>query len=277
MGLETNIKISAFIINHNDSRYLPEQLNSIIGQQKLPDELIFADDGSSDESIEIAEFYRSEFEEIQLDYRIHREEKNSGICKIANTAAKLAKFDLIHGGCSTDRFLPDFFLKQSEAFSRYPSAGLAFSDPYHFTDSGGMNPNSFNLGSDYIYFSPEDAIGLLKFRAFISGFTTVYKRELWEKYGGLREEFEHHSDWLLNLRIILETGCVYVPGPIAQTRWRAEGYAERGVNSLPTQKRVLDRISAECKIDTALRDFIVATDSCRWLGPHQNILRNQLC
>lgn len=237
---------------------------------------MFCDDGSSDESLDIAEFYCSEFEEIHLDYRIHREINNGGICRIANTAATLSQYHLIYGGCSTDRLLPDFFLKQSKAFKLFPSAGLAFSDPYHFNDQGGINANSFNLGDEFIYFSPQESIELLRQKAFISGFTTVYKKELWAKYGGLREEFAHHSDWLLNLRIILEAGCVYVPGPIAQTRWRAEGYAEKGVNDPKKQLPVLDKVAELCKIDTDLKDFIIATDSIRWLGKFSGYLREKL-
>lgn len=255
---------------------MPEQLNSIVAQQRLPDELIFADDGSIDESLEIAEFYKSEFEELGLDYLVYSSPENRGICAIANHAASLANHQLIHGIGSADRLNPDFFLKQHKAFELYPEAGLAFSDPLHFADSGGTNPNSFNIQADFKYFSPQESVDLLKNGLFISGFTTVFKKELWDKFGGLQEKFAHHSDWLLCLRCILAAGCVYIKGPIAGTRWRETGYAEKGVNNFTKQKPVLDEIAEVCKIDMQLRDFIVASNSIRWLGPHQNYLKERL-
>lgn len=269
------LKISSFIINYNDSQYLPEQLNSILAQIRPPDELIFCDDGSTDDSLEIAEFYRSEFEEIGVEYTVYQAPKNMGICGIANYAASLAKYELLSGGCSTDRYLPNFFQKQAKAFELYPSAGLAFSDPYHFTDRGGSNPNELNLPSEFNHFSPEKTCQFLKQQSFISGFTTVYKTELWKKFGGLRPEFAHHSDWFLNLKIASIYDVVAIKGPLAQTRWRAEGYAEKGVHNPKIQTETLDKLAEEARIDTELRNFMLASDSWRWLGNGQ-YLRDSL-
>lgn len=202
--------------------------------------------------------------------------ENRGICAVANHAASLAKYPLIHGIGSADRLNPDFYLKQAQAFERFPNAGLAFSDPLHFADSGGVNANSFNIQEEFKFFSPEESIELLRNNLFISGFTTIYQKSLWDKFGGLQEKFAHHSDWILSLRCILAAGCVYVRGPIAGTRWRDTGYAEKGVRDFTKQKPVLDEIAELCKIDMQLRDFIVASNSIRWLGPHQNYLREKL-
>lgn len=270
------MKISAFIINYNDSQYLPEQLNSLLNQSRPPDELIFADDGSSDDSVEIAEFYRSDFEELGVEYTVYSSPQNRGICNIANYAASLAKYELLSGGCSTDRYLPDFFKKQLEAFAKYPEAGLAFSDPFHFADNGGTNPNKLNLGSDFVCFSPVESQVWLRNNPFISGFTTVYKTQLWRDYGGLLTEFAHHSDWWLNLMIATNFPVVAINGPIAHTRWREKGYAENGVNNPEIQLPLLDKIAKECNINIELRKFILESNSIRWLGKYSKYLQDKL-
>lgn len=260
------MQISATIINYNDSVYLPEQLNSILMQIEPPDELCFRDDGSTDDSYDIAEMYIKEFEEVGVDLFVCGEGKNKGICYTANKAAEWSSNPLFYGGCSTDLLLPEFFQKQRKAFELYPQAGLAFSDPFHFSDEGWENPNSFNFQEEYRFYSPTEMVDLLKTNVFISGFTTVYKTELWKKYGGLIPSLQHHSDWWLNLCIVARHGAVAIKGPIAKTRWRASGYAEKGVKNPEIQTSVLDEIARLSKIEIDVRDFILKTNSWRWLG-----------
>lgn len=48
-------KVSVALCTYNGEMYLQEQLESILGQTRLPDELIICDDGSNDRTIEIVE------------------------------------------------------------------------------------------------------------------------------------------------------------------------------------------------------------------------------
>lgn len=51
------IQVSVALATYNGARYLPQQLESLLAQTRLPDELVIGDDGSRDETAEIiAEF-----------------------------------------------------------------------------------------------------------------------------------------------------------------------------------------------------------------------------
>ncbi len=51
--------ISAIVPNYNHARYLEERLGSILAQRVQPNEIIFLDDGSSDDSLEIAQAWKA--------------------------------------------------------------------------------------------------------------------------------------------------------------------------------------------------------------------------
>ena len=44
-------RISVAMATYNGERYLPEMLDSLAGQTRLPDELVVRDDGSSDSTL----------------------------------------------------------------------------------------------------------------------------------------------------------------------------------------------------------------------------------
>lgn len=53
----SRLKLSVAMCTFNGARFLPEQLQSIAGQTRLPDELVISDDGSTDGGIELIESF----------------------------------------------------------------------------------------------------------------------------------------------------------------------------------------------------------------------------
>lgn len=68
--------VSAIIPNFNYARFLPRRIESILHQTIPPDEIIFLDDCSTDESVAVAEQLLSE---SSIPYRIFRNTENRGI------------------------------------------------------------------------------------------------------------------------------------------------------------------------------------------------------
>lgn len=55
-------KVSVLIINHNNAKFIPKCINSIINQTYSNYEIIFFDDNSNDESLKvIKKFYKKKF------------------------------------------------------------------------------------------------------------------------------------------------------------------------------------------------------------------------
>lgn len=79
--------ISVAMCTYNGSKYLEEQLNSIIHQTRQPDEIVICDDRSKDDSIEIAQRTLENWNGI---IRIVRNEKNLGFVKNFEKAISFA-------------------------------------------------------------------------------------------------------------------------------------------------------------------------------------------
>lgn len=81
-----NIKLSVIVPVYNVSNYLEECLNSILNQKIEDMEIIVVDDGSTDNSLEIAERYEEQYSEVKVIAQ-----KNGGLGNARNTGMKFAK------------------------------------------------------------------------------------------------------------------------------------------------------------------------------------------
>ena len=52
------IKISIICPTYNSEKFIARTLNMLLNQKKLPDEVIFCDDGSSDNTFKILKSYK---------------------------------------------------------------------------------------------------------------------------------------------------------------------------------------------------------------------------
>ena len=70
------MKVSVAMCTYNGTKYLKEQLDSILGQTLPPDEIVITDDCSSDGTADLAEQLLSE---SGISYKVIINEKNSGV------------------------------------------------------------------------------------------------------------------------------------------------------------------------------------------------------
>jgi len=109
-------KVSVILPNYNHAAWLPERLRSVIEQSVPPDEIIFLDDASSDESLLVAEII---LQEAGIDYRIVPNEVNSGcVFKQWIKGMSLARNELVWIAETDDSAHPDFLKNVLPAFGR---------------------------------------------------------------------------------------------------------------------------------------------------------------
>ncbi|MBB4198752.1 glycosyltransferase involved in cell wall biosynthesis [Rhodoblastus sphagnicola] len=93
VGFGARPRVSVIFPNYNHSRFLPERLGSVLDQTLQPDEIIFLDDCSSDDSVEVA---RKILGRSPIPHQIVVNEKNSGgVFRQWLKGLSLAKYDLI--------------------------------------------------------------------------------------------------------------------------------------------------------------------------------------
>ena len=109
----------------NGERFLRQQLESIAGQERLPDELVVCDDGSRDASLEILQEFASR---ARFPVRIIRNEKNLGSTKNFEKVISLCDGDLIALCDQDDVWRPQKLLRLAQVLKADESVGGVFSD-----------------------------------------------------------------------------------------------------------------------------------------------------
>lgn len=97
-----NPSLSVIIPVYNVEQYLESCVNSVLNQTHLPDEIVLVDDGSTDRSGMICDFFSEKSDIIHV---IHK--TNGGLSDARNTGIREAKSDYLLFLDSDDTILPD--------------------------------------------------------------------------------------------------------------------------------------------------------------------------
>ena len=117
--------ISIALCSYNGARHLRAQLDSFARQTLLPAELIINDDGSTDDTLAVAEeFARS----APFAVRIERNERNLGFTQNFARAVSRCSGELIFLSDQDDVWDPTKLARFADRFARGPAPGLVFCD-----------------------------------------------------------------------------------------------------------------------------------------------------
>ena len=112
-------RISVIISNYNYAAYLKDAIVSVLKQSYPPHEIIVVDDGSTDHSKDIIEFYKDKIKAIYLP-------QNQGQGAAFNAGFTVATGDIICFLDEDDYFLPQKLEAISQAWQQHPEATLFF-------------------------------------------------------------------------------------------------------------------------------------------------------
>jgi GT2 family glycosyltransferase len=186
--------VSIIIAAYNAEKFLSKVLDSIYQQTRLPDEIIIVDDGSSDNTREIAEEYKDKASRSFPGIGYHLiVQKNKGPAAASNVAIKNAKGEYIvsvDSDAIVDRDLIEKCVHEMETNQSIGAVG-----GYIRT----ANKDKFwarIMGYDIEY--RYDHIGGLQapkaWMSHISPCNTLYRKEVFDKIGGFSETFGHTHD-----------------------------------------------------------------------------------
>jgi glycosyltransferase involved in cell wall biosynthesis len=108
--------VSAAITTYNRARYLPEAIESVLGQTWGDLELIVVDDGSTDDTEAVVSTY--------LDRVRYIRQENGGRSAARNAAVQVAQGEYVGFCDSDDRWLPDRLERQLAAIVQAPQVGM---------------------------------------------------------------------------------------------------------------------------------------------------------
>lgn len=200
--------VTIIVLCHNYGRFLGEAIESALAQTYPNVEIMVIDDGSTDDSLQVAQRYADRVRVIT--------QPNMGMERTANRGAGEANGELFCFLSADDVLEPRYVEALIAALQRTPEAAYAYCRPLLFgARSGPMRCLPFSA-----YF-------MVKHSNFVAG-SALCRRNEYLEAGGYAEDLGEHAfeDWDLWLRL-LERGRrgTYVREPLL--RWRRHNTGSR--------------------------------------------------
>lgn len=213
-------KITVVITNWNYGMFLREAMDSVLAQTVTPAHIIFADDGSTDNSLEIENEYLSVYPDLVT---ISRAPQRQGLIANLNRTGKEVETDWMCFLAADDKFEPTYIEKALAAIESHDDKlAIVYCDMIKFGNWSG-----------YWQVSDWDPVAL-KQGNYINGHA-VMRRSVFDEVGGYKDNgnFEDHQLWVD--MVDLNKGYYGVRIPEGLVWYRRHDYGHR------TDKTDIDR------------------------------------
>lgn len=214
----THPKISVIIPVYNGEKYIKEAIGSVLRQTYQDFELIIIDDTSTDKSYATIEMFRNKYPD---KIKAIKHDQNKG-CPAAsrNTGIKVAKGHYIAFMDQDDMWHIDKLKKQLEVIEKSPKVGLVVTNAQVYD-----NKSKRYLGCNWKTIEKLSSVNktqrLLKRNFILTGSMALIKKEFFDKYGLLDENFKIADDYDLWFRISQHYQIYLIAEPL--TVWRKTG------------------------------------------------------
>ena len=213
-------KVSIALCTYNGTAFLPEQLQSFVDQERLPDELIVCDDASTDDTPALIERFAAD---APFPVHLHVNDSNLGSMRNFEKAIGLCSGDLIFPSDQDDVWNSSKLRVIESEFQKSYRVGLVFSDAEL------MDERSRVLGErlwSYTFPQKEQARATrsefyraLWSRNVVTGATAAFRREFVPIILPVPEQFRHliHDGWIALVVSVL-ADVVFLRDPLIRYR-----------------------------------------------------------
>jgi len=207
-------RVVCIIASYNYGAFLTEAVESALRQTIPPDEILIADDCSSDNTREIGE----EFARLHPKLiRYNRNEKNLGIVENFNRSVALTASDYVIILGADNRLLSNYIEKCAAIFEADSTVGVVYTDFYFFGSRARMMFEGYpedwkgRVIDDQLFqiAVPGDRIhdaNSLRTRNCIHG-SSMFRRSAFDAAGGYLEKRDRPEDYDLFYRILSSGFC----------------------------------------------------------------------
>lgn len=185
--------ISVIVPCYNQAIYLPETLDSVLHQTYQNWEAIVVNDGSPDNTEDVALEYAAKDKRIKYICK-----ENGGLSSARNAGIEYAKGEFILPLDSDDIIKPEYMKKAIEAFEDSPQLKVVYCNAFFFGIKNGLWEDVHYSGYRKL---------LVANSIFCSSF---FRKTDWLKAGGYDENMRKgHEDWEFYIRLLQDEGLVY--------------------------------------------------------------------
>lgn len=204
--------VSVCIPSYNHAQYLPYCIESVLSQTYPNIEIIIVDDGSKDNSLEIAQSYATKHPDL-IQVHMHPNKENRGISNTSNLGFSLSKGKYWSGLSSDDAFYKDKIEKQVAYLEANPEIGFVYSYGDYVNSQGEKLPGIF--GTDIT--KEPDPLKTLLMKNVVPGMTILAKREAMKRVGP-QDENLIYSDWDFWIRFVALYKVGFIPESLVEYR-----------------------------------------------------------
>lgn len=231
--------VTAIIPNYNYSQFLEERITSVLNQTRLPDEVLFLDDKSSDNSIERA---TEIFEKYAngIPYKIITNEENLGVYKQWVKGISLASSDWLwiaeaDDSCDAE-FLSVLLSKASPKFNIvFCQSRKINSEGRVLSDNNKAHTDALSLSkwsSDYKENGTQEVLSSIGFRNTIPNASAViFRKSAVGDVKSLLASSNYAGDWLLYAHLLVTGGIAYVSEVLNNFRRHSSSATASNMNS----------------------------------------------
>jgi len=192
--------VSVIIPTYNREHYLQKAIDSVLNQTYPYFELIVVDDGSEDNTAELAENYGSEI--------VYIRQQNKGPAAARNRGVLAARYNLLAFLDSDDRFAENKLEVQIEAMRGKPAYRISHTQELWYRNGRILNQkikHQKNSGNIFNQSLELCAVGMS---------TVLMHRDIFERYGLFDEEYPCCEDYEFWLRVGAEQNFLLVDFPL---------------------------------------------------------------
>jgi glycosyltransferase involved in cell wall biosynthesis len=216
--------LSVVLTSFNYARFVPAALEALASQSRQPDELIVIDDNSSDGSVAIITSFLDRFPAA----RLVRNKSNLGTIANLNLGLELARGAVVFFAAADDIAYPRLLERGMALLETHPRAAL-FSARSDIIDVRGVRETTLATAEPLRhpgYLGP-DAVAqqLMRDDNWLTGNTTLYRRDALIAAGGFAAELGSFCDGYVSRLLALRHGACYSPEVLGAWRRHSGGYA----------------------------------------------------
>jgi glycosyltransferase involved in cell wall biosynthesis len=193
--------VSVLIANYNNGRFLHDAFRSVLGQTYDQWEVVFVDDGSTDDSVAIAR----EYAENDRRIRVYANGRNRGCGYTKRQCVARSRGDIRGFLDSDDVLAPNALAAMVREHGRYAGVSLVYSD--HNICGNDLREICRN-----VYHEPGSESFLMTVIG-VNHFAT-FKQSYYNKTSGVNASFERAVDRDLYLKLEEVGSVMYLPEPL---------------------------------------------------------------
>lgn len=201
--MKKTVFATIIIPTYNQADFLAEALESLLAQTDSDWEAVVVNDGSTDNTEEIAECYARRDARIRC---IHK--ANGGVASALNTGLAAARGEWIHWLSSDDMFEPEKLAINRRWIERYPETRFFFSYFTLLREATGTREKRDLWGP---LPDPDHQLLTLFYRNFVSGISICVSRQAWVETGFFDESLRYAQDYDQWLRLLQQHQGRFIP------------------------------------------------------------------